>query len=44
VIVAILPLPIAVELKPATMQRISPGETRLHVAIFPAALAAAPVA
>jgi hypothetical protein len=44
VTVARLPLPIAVVLKPATMHRISPGETRLHVADLPAALAAPPVA
>jgi hypothetical protein len=44
VTVARLPLPIAVVLKPATMHRISPGETRLQVANLPAALAAPPVA
>jgi hypothetical protein len=44
VIVARPPLPIAVVLKPATIQRISPGDTRLHEAAFPAAPAAPPVA
>jgi len=44
VTVARLPLPIAVVLKPATMHRISPGETRLHVAVLPAPSAAPPVA
>ncbi|HUJ21513.1 MAG TPA: hypothetical protein VLX58_08340 [Bryobacteraceae bacterium] len=44
VTVASTPLPIAVVLIPATMHRMSPADTRLHVADLPAALAAAPVA
>jgi hypothetical protein len=44
VTVATTPFPIGVVLMPATTHRISPGEMVLHVADFPAALAAAPVA
>jgi hypothetical protein len=44
VIVATLPLPIAVVFNPNTRQRMSPAVTTLQLACLPAALAAPPVA